>query len=386
MNIHIFINCYWGTGISGGDRRILELLKRWHNTDQYKFIVYTTHSFYKVMKAEGITHLSVEFSDEKLSKRHNIIFEYICRTLICIRKLKKNISKGDVLYSPTDILPDVIPAFYVKAKYRKKVRWCMISFHVFETFYKRPGNVMTNFISCFQQKYAMHLGNKYSNAYLTTSPVVYDYMKQHKYSMDKVHLINNAVDVLAIERSNLRIKGYDACFLARLNYSKGIFELPEIWKKVTEKFPDAKLGIIGKGSEEITIQMRKCILEYGMQNNIEMLGYVETDKAYSIMKNSKVFLFTSHEEGWGMALAEALVCGIPAVVYDLAIFRHLFKEGVTLCKLKDTQEMALQVCYMLENEKERRREGEKGRKYVLEHYSLDSVASEELKILMNNVK
>ncbi len=382
MKIHIFINCYWGTGMSGGDRRIIELLRRWEYKLQDQIIIYTTKRFHELLQKEGIEKFEVYETDINRAISTNIVIEYYRRTKQCKKILKNTVEDGDIFYSPTDILPDILPPVsFIKGN--KSLSWTMITYHIFEKFYKRPGNIIKNFISCYQQKYAMYLGNKYAKHFLTTSPVVVEEMKKQKYAMEKVALVDNAVDTEIIEKSNLELEGYDAVFLARLNYSKGIFELPEIWKKVTDKYPNAQLAIMGKGTDEITTELKNCISENKMNDNITLFGYVEAEDAYSIMKKSKVFLFTSHEEGWGMALAEALVCGIPVVAYDLPVFSYLFKKGISLCELKNTNEMAEKVIEYLENDGFRVKCGQEGRTYILEKYSLDVVSKNELEIIMS---
>ena len=381
MKIHVFINCYWGTGISGGDRRILELLRRWKDCPDYSFVIYTTNNFYKLMKKEQIPSFQVVLVDHG-KRSGNIVLEYLRRTRACIKELKRNAEPGDIFYSPTDILPDILPAAYMKKKNKNAYRWCMITFHIFELFYKRPGNMIVNFLSCYQQKYADYLGKRRADAILTTSPIVYDFFMKKGYDTNKLIMTDNAVDIGIIDHSKLPEQGYDACFLARLNYSKGIMELPIIWKHVLEKNPNARLAIMGKGSEEIVNELKAKIREENVEDKIDLLGYVEADRAYSLMKNSKLFLFTSHEEGWGMALAEALVCSIPVVAYDLPIYRILFQKGVNLCPLKDCRDMAKKVCYLLQHEEERMNQGREGREYILSHYSLDVVAKKELQVLL----
>lgn len=381
MRIHILINCYWGTGISGGDRRILEMLKRWENRNEYSLIVYTTYNFSKLIEREGVRNIEIVLLDKEGIKEKNIILSYIMRTIVCIKKLKEYVQCGDVIYSTTDILPDVLPGYYIKHAMKCRIRWVMITFHIFESFIKRPGNKLVNFISCSQQIYANYLGKKRADNMLTTSPFVYEYFSKHGFDLEKVIITDNAVDVEIIENSNRECVGYDACFLARLNYSKGIFELPLIWERVVNKYPDAKLAIMGQGTDDIVIQLENLISEKKLSENINLLGYVDSEMVYSLMKKSKIFLFTSHEEGWGMALAEALVCEIPAVVYDLPIFRHLFKKGLNICKMKDVEEMANKVCFLLDNEDIRRQQGQEGKRYILENYSLDVVAEKELEIL-----
>ena len=54
MRIHIFINCHWNEGISGGDKRVLEIMKRWANMQDVEMYVYTSRSFAKLMKDYGL--------------------------------------------------------------------------------------------------------------------------------------------------------------------------------------------------------------------------------------------------------------------------------------------------------------------------------------------
>jgi glycosyltransferase involved in cell wall biosynthesis len=42
------------------------------------------------------------------------------------------------------------------------------------------------------------------------------------------------------------------------------------------------------------------------------------------MKASRIFVFPSIFEGWGLAVAEALACGLPVVCYDIPALREIF--------------------------------------------------------------
>jgi glycosyltransferase involved in cell wall biosynthesis len=139
---------------------------------------------------------------------------------------------------------------------------------------------------------------------------------------------------------------------------------------------------MGNGADKIVLELMNSIKDNGISSNIDVKGYVEAKQAYSIMKKSKIFLFTSYAEGWGIAPAEAMACGIPVVAYDLPIFRRLFPKGVFLCKTKNIDEMAEKACKLIENETYRKQQGNEGRSYVLEHYTWDAVAENELNILI----
>ena len=385
MKIHIFINCYWGNGMSGGDRRTIEMLRRWSNTAQYEFIVYTTHSFADLLRREGIDRYKIVYTDSDGAIESGLIKSYFNRTVNGLKLLKDSVKSGDVLYSSTDILPDVIPTAYVKrySKEGRKCKWIITTYHIFEKFYKRPGNIIRNFLSCYQQKYAIRLGKKYADLYLTTSPIVRNEFARKHFDMTKVRISTCAVDINGIDAANEDVKEYDACFLARLNYSKGVFELPEIWMKVVEKYPNARLAIMGKGSDDFIKELNNKIIENHVENNIDLLGYVSSTYGWSIIKRAKCFLFTSHEEGWGMAVAEALTAGTPVVAYDLPVFEKLFPQGTVLCEFKNTDMMAENVCKLLENERYRDNMSETGSKYIRQHYTLDSMADLELKYILD---
>lgn len=380
--IHVMANCYWGDGMSGGDRRLLEILKRW-NKDEYRIIVYTVQKFAQIMLDEGIKHCKFVLTDKNCISRTGLIVAYMKRTANCKRELRRRVKEGDVIYASTDILPDIIPSYEMKRKYKNQVRWVMITHHIYEKFYKRPGNIIRNFISCSQQDMAIKMGMRLADTYLTVSPIVYDYFTEKRYDISKLEMVDNAVDNELIENSLEEVNGYDAVFMARLNNSKGVMELPVIWKEVIKSYPKAKLGIIGKGQPDMLEKLSQEIDNCNVKDNVDLLGYLDSNKAYSIMKKSKVFLFTSHEEGWGLVIAEAQLCGLPVVAYNLPVYSRLFKN-LTLCQFLNTNEMADGVCKYLSDEKLIELDGIAGKKHIIDNYSLDAVAEKELKMVVGD--
>jgi glycosyltransferase involved in cell wall biosynthesis len=125
-------------------------------------------------------------------------------------------------------------------------------------------------------------------------------------------------------------EGYDGIFLGRLNPSKGIFDLVAIWACVVKEIPAARLAIIGGGGGEIVAELKEAIGERGMERNISLLGYLENDEAFPILKASKVFLFPSHEEGFGIAIVESLACKVPVVAWRLPVFEEFFSDLINM--------------------------------------------------------
>jgi len=170
--------------------------------------------------------------------------------------------------------------------------------------------------------------------------------------------------------------------LGRLNYSKGIFDLIEIWEKVCAVIPQARLAIIGGGDKKIKEDLKKKITTLDLKNNIEVLGYLENKKAYSLLKSSKVFLFPSHEEGWGIVINEALACGLPVVSWDLPIYKPIFEDHIVQVKESDMENFSNEVIKLLENKELRNQIGSVGKEFI-KKYSWDRITENEYQLIKN---
>ena len=61
-----------------------------------------------------------------------------------------------------------------------------------------------------------------------------------------------------------------------------------------------------------------------------MLGFLPDNDVYRLLSTTKLMIFPSHEEGYGMAVAEALANGCRVVSYDLPVIKKEFGDSVVL--------------------------------------------------------
>jgi glycosyltransferase involved in cell wall biosynthesis len=169
---------------------------------------------------------------------------------------------------------------------------------------------------------------------------------------------------------------YDACFLGRLHTAKGIFDLIDIWKLVVSKKENARLAIIYIGPKDLELAMKKRIDEENLGSNVFMLSLTGKD-ALSVVKSSKVFVFPSHEEGWGIAIAEAMACGLPVIAYNLPVYREVFPQGMVTVSLNDIKRFSDEALNLIENDEKAHALGSKGLAHV-GMYDWASVAAREL--------
>lgn len=116
-------------------------------------------------------------------------------------------------------------------------------------------------------------------------------------------------------------------YVGQVNYRKGIHHL----LKVMEKFGDGQveLYLAGGYSESTPIYQ-----DYKDKKNIHFLGFVTRDVLASLYQKSDVFVFPTLGEGYGLVILEALSCGVPCIVSNLAGGDDAIIEGVNGFKFK----------------------------------------------------
>lgn len=382
IKLHVFVNSFWntGTGITGGDKRALEILKRWdRDTElQCKLIVYAPRKFITLLQNEGVNKIEYRITSTSVSESQGCITAYIIHTFKALTKIPY-FGKDNHFYSTSDFFPDTLPCLFGKI-FNFHSKWVALIHHIIEHYRTRPGNKKTNIISFYAQQISLILIKMFSNKIFLVSPLVKEYLTRRKFKTAKMILVNNGVDVSYIEgvtAKDKRITQYDAIMLARLAPSKGILDLPPIWKKVTEYLPDAKLGIIGSGSKEIVHSLKDACMKNGVENKVDLLGYLDDDTACQYLKKAKIYIYTSREEGWGISIAEAMACGLPVIAFELPVYKYIFPTGIRQISKRNISEMAETVVELLNNTELRTSMAQSGKQYVTQNYDWNTIADYE---------
>lgn len=342
--------------ITGGEEHFLQVTKAWISKG-LKFEVLTTRAGHIVCKTND---LDTKFSVLPFDGDHfGVIGAYVLRSIEgTILSPKYN---GQICtYCATDILPDVIPAVAIKVLHGNHSRMVCWIFHLIPHYSTRPGSKLKNIISYMSQKVSLSLVKRYSNAILVDNAGLKKDLISLGFREKNITVVPLGIHVKAINDARpIPNITYDACYLGRLHVTKGVLDLIEIWKDVVKNIDTAHLAIIGGGAtERLTKEMMDKIRVYKLEKNISFLGWVPRDEIYPVLKSSKVFVFPSHEEGFGIALCEAMAAGLPAVAYDLPVFREVFPRGVTRICLGDYSAFASAVANLLRDENLRQKESQ----------------------------
>lgn len=121
--------------------------------------------------------------------------------------------------------------------------------------------------------------------------------------------------------------------------------LDKIWNEIRRLNSSAVFYMIGTGKTDQKVKMLYSI------GNFEHKGVVSEEAKAELLSRSKVFLFPSLFEGFGIAVAEALSFGLPVVVWDLPVYKEVWgsSEAIRTVKIGDYVKFAREAIYALEN-------------------------------------
>jgi len=108
--------------------------------------------------------------------------------------------------------------------------------------------------------------------------------------------------------------------IGRLTKQKNYFFLISNFKKLSLKYNDIKLLIIGDGEEKKLLQ--KLIIKLQIEDKVKLIGYEKN--IYKYLKNSNYYISTSKWEGSSLAMIDAAFIGLPILCSNCPTGRKEF--------------------------------------------------------------
>jgi glycosyltransferase involved in cell wall biosynthesis len=140
-----------------------------------------------------------------------------------------------------------------------------------------------------------------------------------------------------------------------------ILSIPLVLKEV----PKTKFIIAGKGSQE---RMLKALAKsLGVWDNVVFVGYIPNCDLPQYLQCADIYVSTALSDGGlSASTAEAMGCGLPVIITDVADNRLWVKDGVSgfLIPPKDPKILAKRIIQLLSNEDLRKKFGMNARKII----------------------
>jgi len=199
----------------------------------------------------------------------------------------------------------------------------------------------------------------------------------------KINVISNGIplkDLADIPRQESDWEHKPLCLgiAGRLASEKGHELLLNCFKKLLDRHPDVTLKIAGSGP--LQAHLEKLAHDLNIASNVQFCGF-QTDMV-SFLSSIDIFVLSSHYEGFGLVLIEAMAAGLPVVATDVGGVVEVVVDGKTGLIVPPGQEneLIMGIEYFLTHRKLCHSFGQKGRKHVMQRFSLKHMIEEHLKL------
>ncbi len=367
---------------SGGDRVFVEMARRWSAHHRVTVICpeEVVASLRKEVPATTLLWPLPRYpwtrSRIALNRVYLVPLVYLMRCLAALACLRR--CRGDALVLSGDFFCNVLPAVWAVRRGRFRLLAANV-FHINESLFRRRANPALNTLTSFLlQRLSLRFIRRRAGLVLLLNRQVAERLKGMGFAQERLRVVGAGLDVKAIERvPPIPGRACDAVFFGRFNPTKGCFDLPAIWKTVTDQVPGARLGIIGAGNDPWRLRVQEDLKALSLDRCVEFLGFLPYEEAYGILKTCSVLIHPSYEEGWGITICEAFACGVPVVAYDLPVYDEVFPLVLRTAPLGDREAFGRRVVELLRDREAASDLARAGRALVA-RYDWETLAQREI--------
>jgi glycosyltransferase involved in cell wall biosynthesis len=166
-------------------------------------------------------------------------------------------------------------------------------------------------------------------------------------------------------------------FMSRIHYKKGIDLLIQGFNQVHEKDSNIHLVIAGPDYGEQS-KLESLVDQLGLQDKVHFVGVLYGKAKIAALKHALCFCLTSRQEGFSIAILEALASKLPVVISGQCHFDEVRQRSAGFVVTLEAGEIADALNRIIENDKARRAMGISGYDIIKQKYTWDRIASEFL--------
>jgi glycosyltransferase involved in cell wall biosynthesis len=347
-NFLVVINAWYSKKlVTGGESHMLQVLKNWTLRDNIALLIPKMgyQATKNLLKNVNLFYFSSKEEDDEIKSTFKLVITYFVRTVRSIMVRPKH--KPDIIITASHFFYDVLPATILCRRFNSKL--LVYSHGTLRNFRSYNTDLRSN-LMILNEKLSLFLCKRSADAIFAISDETKDFLVSHGFESNRITIMRNGVDHDLINSVKVKEKKYQASFCGRLVKRKGVYDLLEIWERVLKFFPDNKLVIMGQGLEYDGL--KEAISRNGWEKNIILTGYVPDNEKIAFFKSSEIFIFPSYEEAWGIAITEAMACGLPVVCYDLPAY-NLLKDGIIKSNLGDKDLITKSIIDLLHDDNKR---------------------------------
>lgn len=162
-------------------------------------------------------------------------------------------------------------------------------------------------------------------------------------------------------------------FLSRLNFKKGLDLLVPAFAEASRSVNDLHLVIAGP-DDGMRRETERLIAEARIGSRVTFLGMLDHAQKLAAFRDAAMFVLPSYSENFGIAVVEAMACGVPVAISDkVNIWREVQEAGAGLVaptKISAVAQQIVQLARLSDAEEM----GARGRRLVEARFGWDKIA------------
>jgi glycosyltransferase involved in cell wall biosynthesis len=159
-------------------------------------------------------------------------------------------------------------------------------------------------------------------------------------------------------------------FTGRVSTEKGVNEIPDIYQKIKNDFPDVRIVFAGSGPAEKELKKE-------FPDGI-FLGWVDHEKLPEIYSAADLLLLPSKFDTFGVVVLEAMSCGLPVIAYKTKGPKDIIQHNRNGYLVKTRSEMVTSIRSFLKNKEKQKKFKERALERALE-YNADNIIGKMMK-------
>jgi glycosyltransferase involved in cell wall biosynthesis len=163
--------------------------------------------------------------------------------------------------------------------------------------------------------------------------------------------------------------------VANFRPPKGYQYFMEAVRIVHKELPDVKFLIVGQGEGDIRQKVEDTIKEYGLQDNVKILGF--RSDVPELLQIIDLFVLSSISEGLPLAAVEAMAASKPVVATKVGGMAELVQSGTSgyLVPPADARKLADRMIAVLKDSSLRESMGSAGREIAVSTFSIEGMVA-----------
>ncbi len=174
-------------------------------------------------------------------------------------------------------------------------------------------------------------------------------------------------------------------FMSRLHYKKGLDYLADAFAVFAESNNEAHLVVAGP-EEGAGDAFKEQIANAGLTDRVHVIGPIHGEEKRAALVDATCFCLPSRQEGFSVAITEAIGHGVPAVITEGCHFPEVETEGAGRVLPLDAKRVGHALIEVMSDPGLRQQMSEKGRALALGRYTWPKVAQQTVGIYESALK